>query len=68
MVSKKHSGKADQLTLAIGDREQRTQFLVMFNCRDSEGLTSMAEIRIAVEPFNDNSPEFQELRRFWLNF
>ena len=50
------------ITSGALDYEERTQFLVMFNCRDSEGLTSMAEIRIAVEPFNDNSPEFQESR------
>ena len=48
------------ITSSMLDYEERTQFLVMFNCRDSGGLTSMAEIRIAVEPYNDNRPEFEQ--------
>ena len=40
------------------DYEDRTQFLVIFRCTDSGGLSSMAEIRIAIEPYNDNPPRF----------
>ena len=47
------------ITSDVLDYEQRTQFLVMFNCRDSGGLISMAEIRIGVEPYNDNPPVFE---------
>ena len=54
-------GSQSQVSLVTSnelDYEDRTQFLIMFRCTDSGGLSSMAEIRIAVEPYNDNPPMF----------
>ena len=48
------------VTSAGLDYEVRTQYLFMFRCTDSGGFTSMAEIRIAVEPYNDNPPTFDQ--------
>ena len=57
------SGSQSQGSLVTSDElnyEVRTQYLVMFHCTDSGGRTSMAEIRIAVEPYNDNPPIFEQ--------
>lgn len=56
-------GSQNQGNLVVSgvlDYEERTQFLIIFQCTDSGGLTSMAEIRIAIEPYNDNSPIFEQ--------
>ena len=42
------------------DYESQTQHLIMLQCQDSEGLTSMATVRIVIEPFNDNPPMFSQ--------
>ena len=59
------SGSQSQGGLVTSDEldyEVRTRYLVLFQCTDSGGLTSMAEIRIAVEPYNDNPPTFEQLQ------
>ena len=40
------------------DYEMETQYLIMLQCRDSGGLISTANIRVVIEPFNDNPPIF----------